>query len=524
MKKLILVILLLSCCASALEVNPNRVSLTVKKDSIEFHELTIINDKNQTESITISSTDTSIVLPGMSSLSLAPNTETTFYLIIRGKEGLAYIKISDSDDINIPVEISIKEEQVGFLEPAFTLYKKTFEEGVTSKIRMSLRSHYPEKIEIRDILLEGDVIFTSDGVSKPIGYEGSFGFLNPEQDLSIDVTVNTVNLEPGTYSCKMVVVYYYKNVRYETPINFEISVIKSLEPKKEEEKLNEFDILISPNVPKVGEKLVINVVDKKTRDRIDVNIKVSEYDIKTNEKIISYPYAGSISVESVKYCVNVSKEGYNSQEKCFKPEPTESKIKIAPEPSVGHLSVITMVDLMGYPIQGATLTINGNSYPNQASITFEEGKYDIVGKAEGYKDAEYSFTLEKKFSYSIGKEPNNVGDELSIEFSKSVPWSIELDKDGKSTVVDYGTSDAISFTPSESGKYYVIANDDVIYSFELVEQSLIPNLGIPWWSGLIILFIVGVFVYRKKKKEPVRVGYGLGQERKKPSTIQEISE
>ncbi|HDI72904.1 MAG TPA: hypothetical protein ENF58_02090 [Candidatus Altiarchaeales archaeon] len=529
MKKLVFLfgLILLSCCVYALEISPDRISTTIKKGGVDFYEVTITNDNNITESITISSTDTSIALPGLTSLSLPPFEETRFYVIIRGKEGLAYIKISNSDTIKIPIEVNIKEETVGFLEPSFSLYKKTFEEGTETKMRLSLRNHYPEKIEIRDVILEGDVITTAEGISKPIGVEGSFGFLDSEKDLTLDITVNTVNLDPGTYSCKLTVVYYYKNVRYETPVNFEITVIKSLVPtEKEEEKLNELEVLIVPREPKLGDDVVINVVDKKTKEKItDATIRVSEYDRDTGEKIITYTYSGQpIVVDLYRYCVNVTKEGYKSVKKCFQPPLMESKIKIVPEPEVGRLCVVSLVDVLGRPIQDAELEIDGEKYSNQASITFDEGEHKIIGRAKGYKEAEYSFTLTPKFSYSIQNKPEKVGEELVVTFSTPTAWSIEKEENGKSAVIDYGSGEFIEFTPEEAGEYYVIANDEVITSFEVSQPSLLPS--IPTYPIIIIIIVVAIilfFVFRPKKE--VKAGYGrLGEPREKPSVLKEIEE
>lgn len=524
-------IVLLSCCVYALEVSPDRISTTIKKEGIDFYEVTITNDNNVTESITISSTDTSIALPGLTSLSLPPLEETRFYVILRGREGLAYIKISNSDTIKIPVEVNIKEETVGFLEPSFFLYKKTFEEGTETKMRLSLRNHYPEKIEIRDVILEGDVITTAEGVSKPIGVEGSFGFLDPEKDLTLDITVNTVNLDPGTYSCKLTVVYYYKNVRHESPVNFEITVIKSLVPtEKEEEKLNELEVLIVPREPKLGDDVVINVVDKKTKEKItDVNIRISEYDLDTGEKIITYTYGQPIVVDLYKYCVNATKEGYAPVKKCFQPALMESKIKIVPEPEVGRLCVVSLVDVLGRPLQDAELEIDGEKYSNQASLTFDEGEHKIIGRAKGYKEARYSFTLTPKFSYSIQNKPEKVGEELIITFNIPATWSIEKEENGKSEVVDYGSGENIEFTPDEAGKYYVIANDEVITSFKVSQTSFLPSIPLPNIHPIIIIavmiLILLVFFFFSKPKRAVKAGYGrLGEPREKPSVLKEIEE
>jgi len=533
MKKIIFIsgILLLSLMADALTVSPTKITQTIKKGEYDFYEVTITNDQNQTESVTISSSDTSIVISGLSSISIPPNKDVKFYVILRGKAGLAHIKISNSESLQIPVEVSITAQEVGFLEPTFTMYKRTFEEGVTTKMRLSLRNHYPEKIEIRDAIIEDNIV-TASGVSQPIGYEGSLGYLNPEEDLTLDIIVNTVGLDVGVYTPKLIIVYYYQGVRYETKINFEINVIRALTPTEpEEKKLKDLDILFSPESPKVGDTVAVNLVDADTRNWIEGNIRVTEKDLRTGEKRISYVYSQPILVGKYEYCINASKEGYNSREKCFKPTLQEAKIKIVPPPELNRLSVVSMTDLLGHAIPDAELTIDGETYENQASITFDAGKHTITGKAEGYKEVTRTFEIKPPFSYTIINDTDTVGKELVISFSYSVPWSVECDRGTVTGTVRTGSGSTLYFTPEKPGDYYVVANEEIIHEFTVKEGGLfsIPFISIPWWGYVIGIIFAVTILYRKyklgkEKEKEERVGYGLGGQRKRPSVLEEIEE
>lgn len=518
--------ILFSVIVDAIEVSPTKITAIIQKDQLAFYEVTIKNVRNVTETYQISSSDTALVTPGISKIILPPQQEAKFQVILMGKEGLGYVKITDGTEVKIPVEVALTAgQQSEYLEPSFTTFQRNYEVNVKTKLRLTLRSHFAEKIEVRDLLLE-DTITTQEGESKPIGVEGTLGYLQPNQDLTLDLLINTGGLEIGkTYLSKLFVVYYYKGSRYEREIDFKIGVVSGPTPLSETtQTLPQLDIVFTPTAPKVGDTLTVSAVHGTTREKItDAVIRVTEKDLATDVIKMTYVYASPFLAQLSTYCFNASKGGYKPKETCIRAALQETRIKLSPEqPVIGQSTSIAMVDASGATVSGATLTVDTATFDNPATVTFNEGRHTITGKAAGYKEAKQTVDLVVPFTYSVRENSTGIGSKLKITFNKQTAWSVNTDEEG---VLASGMSTMLEFTPTKAGKYYTVANDQILTEFTVKDNSLfsIPNIPLEFQVLGVLLILGLLWKVTKKKKPRVLVGYG-GGERRRPNVVDEITE
>jgi len=180
-----------------------------------------------------------------------------------GDQARFKIRTTDiSTSIQIQHKVPEEVEENCAIEPLINKYILTVQKGITTRKVLTIRNTGTKSVELKDFILE-DVIQTSYG-TKPISAEADLGILEPGQEISISIKIDTTDMRPGSYTPSLIVVGYCDNTRVEARVNFDITVVEELVP----ETLNM--TLSAPKTAEVGTPFTIEVFGIPTDGSLSV--------------------------------------------------------------------------------------------------------------------------------------------------------------------------------------------------------------------------------------------------------------
>jgi len=439
------------------------------------------------------------------------NTTSSFKAVLSVPENAPlqsyshHIKVNEVSVVSITYTVS--DTTIGRLEPTFSWTKKQFEQGVEATQILNLRNKYATEIEITHIGLEGDVIATKEGITKPVYIkEGRAGFLQSGSDTSITIGFNTKDIKPDDYLTKIIVTYYQAGERHTLEINLEISVLASFE--SEEVTLNDMKILMNPAEPKPNDYVAFMLKDIATNQNINGEIWVYVFTDSTLKT--SFKYMNPFEMETGhRYLINATASGYNPAEISFSMGLEPSKIKIYPDsPQAGDQVQFSYIDSSSNIIENAKIIINGDEHENPFETEIDEGSYVIKAEKEGYEAAQTSLIVRKPLNIISLPESGIVGEKISIEFGEAEEYKILKDNDIKFA----GVNKNITFVAKSAGNYTVFARGKNIGVIEVHEgwSFGLPQINLNWVIIIIIILIVAFIIYsvfkgKKRKFKHIKV-------------------
>jgi hypothetical protein len=382
----LIVVLLISQLAFALQINPTSISESLDYGKTKTVSLNVTNDLNETKTLTIYSSDTTIVQVGATSLTLSPYQSAKINIFLIGSKVGQYTTNIYIGDTTIPVSLTISPTSttsaIGDLEPSLTKARIVVEANIQSSMLLSFRNKYLEPVELRDIYIEGSIT-TAEGM-KPLGWSGKLKTLEPGEDLTITILLDTRGVTLGTYPVSLSLIAYKGSEKIVKKVDFEILITPQLQLIKEGTIVIEY-LPLKP----IPSSLVSVTLKDESGKIIDGSAKVTVFDLKGNQ-LSSFDYSAPFKVEAdKKYCVKAEAPYRKSSEKCFEVVYKTLYIKLTPEkPAPNETVMIQLLDEDGNLATSGTIKINNDIYPgSQISLAFEEGNYTIVGEAQGFTSA-----------------------------------------------------------------------------------------------------------------------------------------
>jgi hypothetical protein len=381
----IITFLVISQLALALQVSPTSISESLDYGKTKTVSLNVTNDLNETNTLTIYSSDTTIVQVGATSLTLSPYQSAKINIFLIGSKVGQFSTSVYVGDTTIPVSLTISPTTTsvtGDLEPSLTKARLVVEANIQSSMLLSFRNKYLEPVEVKDVYIEGSIT-TAEGM-KPLGWSGKLKTLEPGEDLTITILLDTRGITLGTYPVSLSLIAYKGSEKIVKKVDFEILVTPQLQPTKEGTIVIEY-LPLKP----IPESLVSVTLKDETGKIIDGSVKVTVFDLKGSQ-LTSFDYSTPFKVEADrKYCIKAEAPYRKSSEKCFEVAYKTLYIKLTPEKPIPNETVmIQLVDEEGNLATSGKIKVNNDVYPgSQISLTLEEGNYTIVGEAQGFTQA-----------------------------------------------------------------------------------------------------------------------------------------
>jgi hypothetical protein len=386
-------------------VSPSTISEELTYQQTKVVALNITNDLNTSKTITIYSGDTTLVQVGASSLTLQPGESIKLNLFLIGSKVGQYTVNVYVGEETVPVSLTITPTSTpttGDLEVSITKARMVVEQNIQSSTLLFFKNKYLEPVEIRDVYIEGSIL-TSEGY-KPLGWSGKLKTLEPGEDLTLTILIDTRGIAAGTYPTSLTVIGFVGNNKITKKVDFEIVVTPSLKPAQS----GTVTIEILPLEP-IPDSLVSVTLKDSSGKIIDGTATVTVY--KDDTKVDEFKYTLPFKVEAdKKYCIKGEAPYYNSAEKCFNVYYKTLYIKVTPSnPTPNDTIMIQLVDEKGNLAPSGSIKINNDVYPgSEISLSLEKGNYTIIGEAQGFSKATKELyvgfqtqTTEQKPSFSI---------------------------------------------------------------------------------------------------------------------------
>ena len=498
----IIMIILLSQNVLALKFSQSSITQEIEPKSTKTIQLTLTNDKNLTEEINVFSTNEDIATASPTNFTLSSGSSKTINVYLTSPGTGTYtaelVIVATSDIYRIPITITSTQE--GTLEPTFSKLILTVEPDTITTRTISFRNKYNDRIEIKDIQVL-NAITTQEG-TRPIAVKSAqLGWLDPGKDLTVEIEINTKNLDyPKTYNPTLVVVYYYKDERYESDVQFQVNVQKTLTTVSKT-----MNLVLSPSDPKPGDKISAILIGENN-ETIAGKIFVTIYDSSGN-KISQFQFISPFIVESgKKYCFKGEAEYYETVTKCITPKYSYLHISFSnPNPLPNETIIIKVIDESGNVVPNAKLTIDGHQYNiPQITAMLDIGTHTIMAEAPGAEPISTTIQVLPELKILNITEKPVTNKPVTILFSREVDYSIIYEN---KTLLN-GTSDNITFIPKKSGIYTILYDGDSI-KLKVEESQFFgfPNIEVYFNEQtiyiliiIVILIVVILFKFRSKKK------------------------
>jgi len=505
-----------------ISITPSTITEELGVSETKLVQITLTNNDNETVNVNIVSKDTSMVKPGVDNIDLDADESFSFFLVLTGDLGASLrntgVEIVTDETKTIPIQITTGIVSSGYLEPSFLKFKQTYEQNTRDAKTLILRNRFNQRVELRDMALE-NVVNTAEGIKKPIDVQGNLGWLEPSQDLSLKIDINTEGLKLGSYTPKLLLSYYVDGNRRIQEINFEIGVVKGIpDPNEEpkEEDLKKFNIGHFPEIKKVGDYITVEIRDSdSTFIQRDAIVKIIVRDASTKQETNKFIYSSPFLTEDSEYCIVVEDIGYKPLEECF--AVTEATGKIVTNPSKiksGDATIIKVVNAEGRLVEGTIISIGGTTYDtNDLSYTFQTGEYTVRASAPGYKIDDLLIDLKEPATIIAGLEQTTkVGNVLTFTLNREADWTVYEN----TTVILTGSGNNITFTPTTEAQYSLIADGKELHSVSITGGSVwaLPGGSLSTMDWVIVLAILGTIYYifsrgKKSGERKGKVGYGV---------------
>ena len=412
------------------------------------------------------------------------------------------------------------EEEGGFGSFSFyiTTYANTITSDTTLKEQFILRNGLNKAVMLKTIEYSGTVV-TQEGRQPINAVQYTLGLLQPGQETTFVVEINTKGLSPGMWTPTMTVKGLTEdNKIVSATINFALTVTKStLSPSSENitisypeevEANKEFEIVVSgltsgmsvdmePNPHLIGTNITMEDGNWTWKGYLDVN--------ETQQVTIYVKLLGGM-FKTFRFNLTVPKQ----------PEPLS--ISYTPlHPWVGEEIKITT-----YPVN-ATITIDGNEY-TPPFIPLIAKNYTIKATAEGYLPAEEVIEVLPQITANVtGKR---VGDTVKIQFSRKETYTVKLNN----TTIKTATGNVLSFVPNKEGIYTVYDSEGhEIVSFTIEKKgfslnfSKIKNWLINILIGVLAIIVILLIIKKLTTRKSEGITFRMGGSRT-PGPVEEEEE
>jgi len=341
-----------------------------------------------------------------------------------------------STDSEITTEKLEEEQQQleGGLEPLVTKWSFKVQEGTTKKMYVSVLNNYPYECELKDLIMIGDVIETSEG-RKPLDFgEVSLGKLAAGEEFVYPVEVNTHDVELGTYTIRTQLIAICNGKREVAETVWEITVVSSVKPEAKSQELS----ISYPKSVKVGDEFKISVTNipagwnvylieqagmnktsvTRTEDKFEW---VGKFDKEGTYTIPLWIFKDDGSVQIKNLQISVSKTSASSNQQ----KNSKLLIDIVPSPPKPN-DEITVTVKDAKTLQPVEATIQVDVYEGDRKVNtftyagkFEveaDKRYCIIASAEGYDQEKVCFDVKPAIARLILPSTVYVGDEITIKY------------------------------------------------------------------------------------------------------------
>jgi len=292
----------------------------------------------------------------------------------------------------LPPGVNIK------LEPIVNKIIMTIQTETETQKLLSIKNIGNVPVKLQDMFLE-NVIETPSG-TKPIAIpDVSLGTIDPGEDLSFTVKIDSKGLKEGTYTPSLYIVGYYNNTRIQTEIDFQITVISTLAPQEtvnvginapETVDENEEFTIVVTGVPSDASLFIPPTPNVEGSWNYSDSTwtwkgKITKGGTYTIQIWLMKQVGGSfLPVDSLYATITV---------RVPEKEKEQSKIVIYPEkPLDGDTVSVKCVDADGDKIQNAEITVNGEPYEEPFMVEGDK-TYKIECDAVNYKSSSMDLVI-----------------------------------------------------------------------------------------------------------------------------------
>jgi len=439
-----------------------------------------------------------------------------------------------------PVDVTIykPEAQTGDTSGfTFTVrkYSKYVQAGMKYTVQFTLVNNTDHRVELRDVYFENTTV-TPEG-EKPTRLEDYSlpSYLDPGQEVTFNVVIDTVGLSPGTtYTPTLVVTGKVGDTDVRAMVDFTINVVSGVISGKTQtqaggetahpqvparppvQTLKRLTIDVVPATPNPGDTVTVYAKDAETGQYVNATITINGQQRTT------------FTADWCKtYNIVATAEGYVTATRTVRVKCRTMNVVFSPaSPKEGDTVTFAVTDAeTGEPITGYTIKING--MPVIPPWTAKPGRHMVVVSAEGYSPRTLTIVVEEQPPELVGTLPSevNVGEKVILTLTKPANWEVY---DANGFIIESGQGDTISFTPEEPGTYTIKVNGKdfaTITAVEPLQQN--PGLGIggDWAGWLVLLAVIAFIAYnivkggapvgKKEKSSPV--AFELRPKRRKKS-------
>jgi len=496
----VIIIALFSSIGNSIKVEPSAISVSVASGKTKSIELTIKNDANETRSYNLIPSNPNVISLSQTSITLQPNSSKKLNVTLTGAENDIYTSILITGDEVYVIPVTIKSEMEGDLEPLYNKMVIPVEPDVVIDRIISFRNKYKTAIEVKDAYVMNAIVVPG-GKTKPIYIKSAqFGKLQPGNDFTMTIEINTIDLPyPKTYTPRLVVVYYVGDERKESYIDFVINVDRQITTTYKTMRL-----VIKPENPVPGD-MVTAILIGENNETIAGSIFVKVMDMDGN-KLSEFQYVSPFTVESnKKYCLTGKADYYETVEKCFIPKIKNMRISVPSKISVNETVIIKVIDNEGNIIPTAKLKIDDKEFNSpQVTVKFDAGNHIIYAEAPGYEPVSRTVTVVAPVEFvNFTNSTYKVGESIVINLNRNAQYYIYYQGDQ----VGSGYGSVIEFTPQQEGNYTVCAEDKCMDIFVEGKLFSMPEISITkkHIAVVVILLILLLLIKGRGKKRARRI-------------------
>lgn len=398
----------------------------------------------------------------------------------------------------------------GKLEPVISKYIFSLEQGKTESLTVTVRNLFNDKVEVKDITLFpiGSDLFQIN--------QAEMKNLQPNEDLSIGMKIDSTGVTPDTYTANLQVVGFYRNQKVQATIPFEVTVTQSKNPTAVSGGM----VATLPAEGYVGNATELKVQPVMQGDTLFVEPKegmdtTSEATMTGDvlKKKLTFSKTGMYSVTAYLMrggtVLTTFQKTITINEPPKPPRDKNMQIYTTPSnPEVGDTIQVNVRDAdSGDLVKGVNILVNGAAVSQGSSITLEKGKqYAIEAFADGYAKTSKTFDYRNKAAPtptpapSITASPSvqnvQAGEDVTMSLSQSTKWEVKDAQTGKVVASDDGK--IVSLKPMTGGILYVYAMNKKVGTIRVADTQKTPwelVLG----SLAFAAIIGGAFLYKKRK-------------------------
>ena len=434
-----------------------------------------------------------------------------------------------------PVDVSVYRPQSETSDTSgftFTVrkYSKYVQAGMKFTVQFTLVNNTDYRVELKDVYFENTTV-TPEG-EKPTRLEDYSlpSYLDPGQEVTFNVIIDTKGLQPGTtYTPTLVVTGKIGDTDVRATVDFTINVVEGVVSGTTQTQQNTTNTQTSPPPAQTLKRLAIDVVPATPNPGDTVTIYAKDADTGQYINAIITVNGEQRTTFTADWCktynITATAEGYVTATKTIRTKCKTLDVTYAPStPKEGDQVTFTVTDAeTGQPVPSYTIKVDGRVITQP--WTAEAGRHIVVVSAEGYSPKTLTIIVEEQEPELVGTLPSevNVGEKVLLTLTKKANWEVY---DSNGFIIESGQSDTISFMPQEPGMYTIKVNGKDFATITAVGQAQSEaNIGGDWigWLVLVaVLLFIGYNVVKgrpklKKKESTAPVAFELRPKRKKTS-------